>query len=326
MKLVTKLLDYVHDAFNKEPDSFVALRVRHTSEAFSWQVSERTLTLYDNLAILHTIDLTQYTLQSLVSYLAGLGGITIVYADTDRIHISASSLIDGAGYQAQSNGDILLSYQSTLWMYLDALATELVDAKNRIIAMLDQLSIKTADDEWLDEWGGYFGVYREAGETDSIYSNRIIAEVIKPRGNNKAIEAALLQKYGQYASVVDITKYGTAINHFDGTHLNNGAINYDSSQTTLYGLFSIVVGYDLLTSGSPPAFIQSVRDFIEKIRDAGTHLDSVILTGSEMSDTLVSAPVDSGLDLTISQGAHYNGTYTHNGAISYGAIVSNESL
>jgi hypothetical protein len=246
--------------------------------------------------------------------------------DADNKHLSACALIDGDGYQAQSNGDIIRAYQSTLWMYLDALATELVEAKNRIIAMLDQMSIKTADNEWLDEWGEYFGVLRAASEPDADYANRIIAEVIRPRGNNKAIESALFQQFGQVVNVTDVVKWGSPSPAYNGVNTHNSAVNYNASATPKYGLFEIIIGYDLLTSGDPPAFTQGVRDFVEKIRDAGTHLDSVNLSGSLLSDAYSTPPVDSGLDFTVTDQAHYDSLRYHNGGAYYGAVVTNESL
>jgi hypothetical protein len=326
MRLVDKLLNYVHSGFNKEPDGFIALRVRHSSDAFSWVVSDRVLTLYDNGNLLHTIDLAQHTLRTLVNYLATLDQITVVYADQEHIGLSATTLIDGEGYQSRSNGDILRSYQSLLWVYLDAMSTELAEAKRRIIDMLDQMAINTADADWLDEWGDYFGIYRETGELDDQYANRIILEVIRPRGNNRAIEAALLQKYGQSVDVIDVTKYGNPLPNYGGSALHDSVYLHNSENKPLYGLFQIIIGYDLLLSGAPPAFIQSVRDFVEKFRDAGTHLDSVNLLGSEINDTFVNPPVDSGINLSISRTNHFNGAKNYDSSFYHSSSVTNESF
>jgi hypothetical protein len=322
---IQKLLNYIHGEFNKEPDSFVALRLRHTSDAFSWRVSGRVLTLYDNGNILHEIDLQAGNLGALVDYLATLPGFTVIYADADRMGISACALIEDTGYQAQSNGDIIRAYQSPLWAFLDAVSTELYEAKTRIDAMLDQMSILNADDDWLEEWGGYFGIKRQIGESDTNYGNRIIAEVIRPRGNNKAIEDALLRRYGQSSSVENIIRWGDAVPRFNGDYVFDGSWTFNATATPIYGLFKIVIGYDLLNSGDPPAFIQSVRDYVETLRDAGTHLDSVELSSSTINDDCA-APADGECSLTITEIPHFNGLRTFDGSWTFGQIETTELI
>lgn len=44
-----------------------------------------------------------------------------------------------------------------------------------------EMCLKTATGFWLDTWGDYFSVYRDSGELDSEYAQRIIDEVIKPK-------------------------------------------------------------------------------------------------------------------------------------------------
>lgn len=325
MKLVGKLLDYIHDGFDKEPDAITAMRLRHVSDTFSWRVSERILTLFNGATVLSSIDLSAYTMRTLVEYLATLPGVSVVYVDVDLAPISACALIDGSGRQDQSNGDIITAYQSTLWTYLDALTTELVKAKASIINMLYQMTIPNAEQDWLDEWGGYFGVLRLNGETDQAYSNRIIAEVIRPRGNNKAIEAALLQQYGQTSTVTDIIKYGGPEPAYNAYHLNDGAILHNSSASLRYGLFNIVIGYDLLSSSTPLDFVASVRAFVEKLRCSGTFLDTVQLSTSALTDSFT-PPTDGGMSMTLTAYTRYDGSVTYGSGLPYGAHVTGESL
>lgn len=336
MKLVGKLLNYVHEAFRKDADVFTALRVRHTSDAFSWHISDRVLSLRDGANPIYDsntgfpvpdINLSGLSILDLSVHLGSIGGVTVAYVDTERQGLSACSLIDGDGYQNRSNGDIISGYQSSLWMYLDALSTELAEAKKRITDMLDQMSIATADDEWLDEWGGYFGIPRDPGEIDAVYANRIIIEVIKPRGNNKAIEAALYRKYGQIASVTDYYLPGIPIPSYVGRQYNDGTyVHNQIGSEPVCGLFQITIGYDILLSGAPPAFISDVRAFVEKLRDAGTHLDSVALTSSGIDDTFYFTPVDDGVSLMISDVRHYNSLYSHIGTILHDSTVTSETL
>src|SRR3546814_4396237 len=87
------------------------------------------------------------------------------------------------------------------------------------------MSTKTAQGEWLDELGGYYGVPRIQGENDASYGPRIIAEVLRPRGNNVAMEAAIKVYTGQDAKVTDVTLYGDPFPRYDAT------IRYDGTRS-----------------------------------------------------------------------------------------------
>lgn len=290
MKLVAKLLDYIHRGFDKEPESFVALRLRHSSAGFRWTVSDRVLSGFDGATLLFQVDLSAHTLASLISHLYTYSGVEVAYAaGQDRLGLSACVLLDGEGAQAESNGDVLLGYSSLLWVYLDAVSTELVEAKARVVAMLDQMSIKTADTEWLDEWGGYFGVPRLHGEVDADYANRIVVEVMRPRENNKAIEIALLQNFGQESSVVDVRLWGPTSPLYNANYTHNSAVLHNASPVPVYGLFDVVIGYDLLSGADQQEYANTVRSFIERFRAAGTHMRSLSLSGSVIEDVFAGA-------------------------------------
>lgn len=293
MKITEKLIGYLHSTFDKSPDGFVAFRIRHTSPMFRWVVKDRFFYAYDANTLLFGIDLTQHTLLSLCGALNGYTGITVPYtASRVELNISAKCLIDGAGFQAASNGDCVSAYTSLLWAYMDAVAMELEAAEQSILDMLDQTSIKTASDDWLDEWGGYFDVTRNSGELNPDYSNRIIIEVIQPRGNNKAMEIALLRQFGQVSTVTDLVRYKDATVVYNGTYLHNGVktisapLNYDAASSDIFGLFTVDIAYDLESGLDMLAYADAVITFIEKFRDAGTHLESLQLIGAGLSDTL----------------------------------------
>lgn len=287
MKLVTKLLDYIHSAFDKSPSSFVAFRARHLSDAFRYQVSDNVLTGFDGQVQLFTVDLTEHTLFSLVAYLDSQDGITVIYAaDSDQLQLSACILIDGESAQAESNGDCFNAYTSLLWLWLNAISIQLSEAKQQISNMLDQTEIPTAGDEWLDEWGGYFGVMRNGVEVDADYSRRIIAEVTRPRGNNIAIEIAIASAIGGFrTSVVDapLTTVTSGL-------LRDGLTHYDSrhqhgpTQRSFYGQFDVTSAFDITSSESLAGLSARIRATVDKFRDAGTHMRQLQLTGA-MSDT-----------------------------------------
>lgn len=307
MRLTKKLLSLIHQVFRKDPDQFIALRLRYSTGHMTWRVQDAVLTTSvnggpgQNL----TIDLTQFTIAQLVSHLAAQPGYSVVYIDgSDLIGLSARVLLDAEGDIETSNGDALYGYTNVLFAYLEAFAVELAAAEAQVKEMVRQMSTRTAGDVWLDELGGYYGVPRLRGEQDGSYGPRIIAEVLRPRGNNVAIEDAIKTFTGQYAKVTDVVVYGIATPAYNGTITHNGARQYNATAKPQYGLFDVEYGYDLINGGSITEFAQIVRDLIGRLRDAGTHLRALTLTGSAMADAYEAAPTDgsSTQDLAVTVG------------------------
>ena len=315
-----KLLGYVHQVFDKDPHSFLALRIRHRSAGFRWVVEERTLYGFNGENWLFSIALERHTLRSLCSYLLTLDGIAVSnVAPGAQLGISAAALLSGSGAQAQSNGDALYAYTSLLWMYLDIMSVELTSAKASVVAMLDQMTVTTADGEWLDEWGGYFGVPRGEAELDVDYGPRIVAEVIRPRENNIAMASAIGKSFGSVFTVTDVVGFTPTFPRYDGAikhgrfvvtdentfPLYNGAVTYDNGQVynsnvpvqpggsthlynsdskPLYGLFD--VGYSVdLESGTDIIQVEAnIRAFVERFRAAGTHMRMLVMNSGLLTD------------------------------------------
>lgn len=297
MKLTQKLLGFLNRVFSKDPDAFLALRLQYAG-GMVWKIRSGILStvVTGGIGASLTVDLSKYTVRQLVSYLAAQPGYSIPYAETGPLaDLSARVLIDGGADIATSSGDHVSGYTSLLWSYVDAGGKELVDAAAQIDQMLLQMDTHTASAEWLDELGGYYGVPRLQGEADAQYAPRIIAEVLRPRNNNVAIELALQQYTGQAAQVVDVVEYGTSSGQFvyNSAYTFNGAKQYNSSSQPIYGKFDVVYSYDLLGGTDPTAFAGTVRDLINRLRAAGTHLRAMSLQTSAISDT-VTPPTDGG--------------------------------
>lgn len=294
MRLTSKLLDYLNRVFSKDPGRFLALRLSYDG-ALTWRVADATLTtsVTGGSGQALVVDLTALTVSQLVSYLAAQPGYSVVYMDaTELSQLSARVLIDGAGDIAASNGDHLYGYTSVLWAYTEAAASELQAAGDQIEQMLLQMSTRTASDVWLDEIGGYYAVPRIAGEADASYGPRIIAEVLRPRSNNVALEMAIKEFTGQDATVSDVVTYSHGTPAFNGVYSHDGTIHYNTSSAPVYNLFDVVYGYDLLNGGDFSAFDSTMRAVVERLRAAGTHLRSLSLQGSTIADTLDAGPVD----------------------------------
>lgn len=292
MLLTQKLLRLLNSVFDKDARAFTAFRIRHESGRMRWRVEDHVLTGSVDGEDLFEVDLAGYTIRTLLEHLATLPGITVVSrASSEQIGLSAGALMDQLGDEATSNGDQVHAFTSVLWAYLDAMAVELREARRQIDEALLQMSAKTAEAEWLDEWGGYFGFPRKDGEADAAYSKRIIEEVLRPRGNNKAIEIGLRDVFGQDCKVIDLQRFGGVFPIYDGALVHDGTYLHNVDAIPYYGLFKIVIGYDLLGGEDISGYINEVRSYVDTLRDAGTHLESVELTGSELDDTF-SPPAD----------------------------------
>lgn len=295
MLLTKKLLSFLNRVFDKAPGEFLALRLSYGG-GLTWRVENAVLytTVTGGIGQNLTVDLSQYTIASLVAYLAAQPGYSVLYADgTDSAQLSARILLDGSNDIATSNGDHLYAYTNVLWAFLEAAANELDQAKAAIVEMLKQMSTLTASDIWLDELGGYYGIPRLSGELDASYGPRIIAEVLRARGNNVAMEAAIKVFTGQDAKVTDVVLYTASAPNYDGTITHNSAWNYQSASQPLYGLFDVEYDYDLINGGDFSAFQQVIEDLINRLRDAGTHLRALNLGSGALEDALT-APTDGG--------------------------------
>lgn len=289
MKLTQRLLSYLYRAIDGDPEAFTAFRLSSSAGVLSWEVADKVLTVSINGAVDRTFALDGMTVSGLAAALVSAGYRVSEVATGALGARSAAVLIDGAGSVSSLNGDRLQGYQSLTWAFLDACALALQGLKDTAAAAPDQMSTVTAEGEWLDELGSYYAVPRLAGESDAAYAPRIIAEVIAPKSNNVAIEAAVYRAFGQQATVTDVRLWGPAF------PLLNGAINLDGSHTLnatvtpIYGLFDVTVGYDFESGPAVDAFLAQMLGFVGRIRAAGTHLRALNMAGGAVSDVVAEA-------------------------------------
>lgn len=305
MRLAEKLISYLHSVFDKSPIPFVAFRARHVSDDFRYEINEFALDCYIGDAHVFSANLEDHTLESLSDFIESQSGMSVVYrAPSDQLWLSARILLEGSGAQIAPNGDCFFAYSSLLWGYVGGVAQELRGADITIGSALGQLSIKTASVEWLDEWGGYFGIPRKSSESDLAYSERMIFEILRPRGNNKAIEIALASAFKYPAQIVDApmvtkTTYWIA----NGSVAADGQKKAGIVQIKHYGEFDAVVGFDLMSPDSITDLMWKIREVVDGFRDAGTRLRQVAIEGkvedvaNASSDTSsIGASVDFGGD------------------------------
>lgn len=293
MKLTPTLLGYLNSVFDKDPRAVVLLRLQYAGQ-MSWTVSDQVLTtqVTGGPGAGLTVDLTQYTIRDLVTFLAGQAGYTVVYMDASRADLSAVVLLDGGSDQSATNGDHLFGYTSLLWAYMEAVSVELGVAEAAAAAAPGMLDLIHAEGMWLDVIGSYYGVPRIAGEADAQYGPRIIAEALRPRSNNIAIELAVESYTGGPSQVTDVAVNGGLEPLYDGTTTYDGTHTHNATNSIVYGLFDATIPYDLLGGAAPAPYVNNVKGVIERIRAAGTHLRALVLGPGKISDTLTAKPTD----------------------------------
>jgi hypothetical protein len=272
--LTKKLLGYLNRVFNKDPAQVPALSIAYAG-SMSWEVCDDTLTtVASSSGASLSIPLAGYTISALAAFISAQSGYSATCSAGPISNISALALLNSSGSLIQGQSASLGAYTSTLYAYMDAAAAELKLAAQQIAALPLEMSTTTAEGVWLDLLGSYYKVPRNPGEMDGAYGPRIIATVLRPIGNNVAIAMAITALTGQPSSVTDTVTTTVPLN------------------PNLIGLFDVDVGYNLLGADNITAFVATVTALVAVIRDAGTHLNSVSVSGSVLTDTVPNAPTD----------------------------------
>lgn len=103
----------------------------------------------------------------------------------DLFQLDAGILMDGSGHAGQP----ISAFTSLLWAVKSAAGAAYKVAQDSIDAALSQLLLPQSTEEWADLFGQMFGIPREMGEPDGVYTARIIEEVKRARSNPFAISA-----------------------------------------------------------------------------------------------------------------------------------------
>lgn len=326
MSKLNKLLGFLNRSFSVDPEQFLAFRLQY-SGSMQWNISESilTTTVVGGPGLPLSVDLTGYTVMSLVNYLAAQPGYSVSNMTTSS-SMSALVLMDGGADQSASNGDHLYGHLSLLFAFMNGFAVELNSAEIAVKGMLAEMATTTADGEWLDLWGSYLNVQRLTGEADSDYGPRIIVEVIRPRENNVAIAMAIQEAFGEPAQVIDVRLWVSAAQYYNSVFTHNSSHTYGSPIAPLYGLFDVQYGYNLESGLDMVTFASAVSAFVQRFRAAGTQMRTLsLVSGSTMTDS-VAAPSDA-LGVTVLQTYYHDSFYSYGGGISYtGGISTVESF
>lgn len=152
---------------------------------------------------------------------------------------------------------------------LAAIDTEFSNTETDIINSKSELSLDTADSDWLDLFGSTFGVIRQNNETDSAYRTRITNYIQTERGTIPSITQAVQQFLNNNAISVDVYEPYRNIFTLNSSNLNGADAFHGSYYTTAV--------IDIRIGAAVPAGLQ---DFINSYTPAGV---TVILTGGYMT-------------------------------------------
>jgi len=277
MQLTRTLLGFLNRVFNKDPQPFVALRIGYGGP-MTWAVADTVLTTapVGGVGAPLTIDLTQYTIAGLATFLAAQPGYTVTFTDPSRSGLSCRALLDATGDVSVSGS--VFAYGSTLWSILDGFATQLFYAEQSVALAPQMMQTTTGTGSWLDVIGGIYGVLRNLGETDGQYGPRIIATVLRACNNNFAIAATLEYYTGYKYDVID----GAAtvpVFTFNGAVLFDGSHDWDSTAGNYYGLFDVIIHTGAgLSTGAFNALVATIRPLIQVIRAGGTNVRNITQT------------------------------------------------
>ena len=155
---------------------------------------------------------------------------------------------------------------------LNAIEGTLTEVEKEAIASGIHSSLKTAEAEYLDIWGTWYGISRKPNETDEPYRKRIIDSVDVKRGTIKAITQGIENFLGN--TEISIVEHETWRDIF---WLNKSRLNTNARMMgDIYRYGVIILTLD---SPYPPALL----DIITLYKPAGV---SVIINYSDNRTTI----------------------------------------
>lgn len=199
--MLDRLLSSIYSALDKSPQKRAVLGLSR-DDGIKWQVSGRHLTLMTGAGdFILGLNLQKLTIGELASKLE-LVGFQVSFVEDEFKGRVAAVLLPADDYTPAGSTHYAYAYDSLLWSILDGYAIELEAASNDVAQIAGALSLSTANDEWLDFWGGYFGIAR-GGRDDDAYRAYILADVTAERTNPKAIEKAILDAMGRRVEIYE---------------------------------------------------------------------------------------------------------------------------
>ena len=160
MSTLTRLIKRIYLSVRRDPQAFLAMQLSYAGQTMSWSVWSGTLTttVSGEAGPSLSIDLTQYTLAGLAMFLASQEGYSVTNTIGSALSgLGAVTLVEGSGSQEVGAGGALMAFQNLNWTLLDAARQQTDLARVAIQSLPGEMSTTTADGEWLDLLGSYYG-------------------------------------------------------------------------------------------------------------------------------------------------------------------------
>lgn len=247
-----------------DPMRLFAFTLDYSTVGMIWTIADDTLTtvVAGNPSANLSIDLTAYTLTSLVAFINGQAGYSATLRAGVNGALGARTLLDGTNSNFYGpEGNRVYIFQSLTWALMDTFASALKDAAVVLSALLSQMRLDQAVGEWSDFWrNATIGGLRITGESDGQQNTRVIAGITQIKSTNKALENIIKTQTGFTVSVRDINWFTS-----DNTFYTYGPFPWNSAMLTNdsgYGTFpywgvdgAVVSAYSLnLLPWGPPAY------------------------------------------------------------------------
>lgn len=197
--MLDRLLASIYSALDKSPQRRGAFGISR-DDGIQWHVSGRFLTVSTGQGeFVSDFDLRTLTIGELAGQLERQG-CSLSFVDEELGGRLAATLLPGRLEAPGGNTLTVYAYDSLLWAILDSYAIELEAASLAVDEVAAALSLSTAEGDWLDFWGDYFGIVRGARQ-DAEYRAHIVAEVTAERSNPIAIESLIRQVTGRRVQI-----------------------------------------------------------------------------------------------------------------------------
>lgn len=245
----------------------------------------------------YNIDISTITINQLADQINALPGFTATVNLPDCGFLLARGLIETNKPQDISEDHCFYYPTSLLYQEMQVYGWALQGQSDQAKSAERQLYLNTAEEDWLDFWGNFFGIPRYNGETDTKYAQRITYQIVRATQNNIALSIIVKETLGVDADFPD------AVPNIDQLA--------EEDIPKAPGRFLLSMGLDnSLTSDEAQALINQVQDIVRKYKASGTDFlvnalrklvqTAEVLTTTEdvsatiniqLQDTLTSGPV-----------------------------------
>lgn len=236
--MLERLLGHLHRAvFDTSADEVVAFRLDGPAGSY-WDAKDEKFDVFIPGQAPVNLDLNQYTIYQLADKLTAIG-MTVTDVNPDTRLFSGITMLELSGKAGKPNPITL--YQDILHAIFGAYSREMSAAKDAVVEGINQLTIPTASNGFLDTWGKTFGIPR-AGMTDDEYKKEIPAEVFRIRVNGIAIENTVREKTGYNITLEEPWRdvFRLDISRLSGANrLYNGHIDPNNPNATPTGYFTV---------------------------------------------------------------------------------------